>query len=99
MKIWRKRISRLITESINDEAVYRTAPATPGLLNMPPKAKDTKNGWSNEDCQSRGLPYVCAAYPGIIRGYRNLTLLYTKENTSIPYFEVKFRQTGKDKGN
>ena len=28
MKIWRKRI----TDSVNDEAVYRTAPATPGLL-------------------------------------------------------------------
>jgi hypothetical protein len=28
MKIWRKRISDLIS----DEAVYRTAPATPGLL-------------------------------------------------------------------
>ena len=29
MKIWRKRIAQLI----NDEAVYITAPATPGLLN------------------------------------------------------------------
>ena len=28
MKIWRK----IIAESLNDEAVYRTAPATPGLL-------------------------------------------------------------------
>ena len=28
MKIWRKRL----TDSINHEAVYRTAPATPGLL-------------------------------------------------------------------
>ena len=26
-------MNRLITELINDEAVYRTAPATPGLLN------------------------------------------------------------------
>ena len=26
-------MTRLINESINDEAVYRTAPATPGLLN------------------------------------------------------------------
>ena len=25
-------MNRLITELINDEAVYRTAPATPGLL-------------------------------------------------------------------
>ena len=25
-------MTQLITESINDEAVYRTAPATPGLL-------------------------------------------------------------------
>ena len=32
MKIWRKRIADLMNESINDEAVYRTAPATPGLL-------------------------------------------------------------------
>ena len=29
MKIWRKRL----TELINHKAVYRTAPATPGLLN------------------------------------------------------------------
>ena len=34
MKIWRKRLTELIDESINDEAVYRTAPATPGLLKM-----------------------------------------------------------------
>ena len=32
MKIWRKRMNRLINQLINDEAVYRTAPATPGLL-------------------------------------------------------------------
>ena len=32
MKIWRKRISRLISESVNDGGVCRTAPATPGLL-------------------------------------------------------------------
>ena len=29
MKIWRKRP---LTKSVNDEAVFRTAPATPGLL-------------------------------------------------------------------
>ena len=38
MKIWRKRLTHslteLINELINDEAVYRTALATPGLLNM-----------------------------------------------------------------
>ena len=28
MKIWRKRL----THSLNDEAVFKTAPATPGLL-------------------------------------------------------------------
>ena len=33
MKIGRKRASRLLNELTNDEAVYRTAPATPGLLN------------------------------------------------------------------
>ena len=27
-------MSDLMNESINDEAVYRTAPATPGLLNI-----------------------------------------------------------------
>ena len=32
MKIWRKRMTRLIIEWINHEAVCRTAPATPGLL-------------------------------------------------------------------
>jgi hypothetical protein len=32
MKIWRKRLTELTNESINDEAVYRTALATPGLL-------------------------------------------------------------------
>ena len=34
MKIWRKRITDLMNQSINEEAVYRTAPATPGLLIM-----------------------------------------------------------------
>ena len=33
MKIWRERLTELINELMNDEAVYRTAPATPGLLN------------------------------------------------------------------
>ena len=32
MKIWRKRLTHSINESISDEGVYRTAPATPGLL-------------------------------------------------------------------
>ena len=32
MKIWRKRLTQRINELIDDEAVYRTAPATPGLL-------------------------------------------------------------------
>ena len=34
MKIWRKRLTYSLTHSLNDEAVYRTAPATPGLLIM-----------------------------------------------------------------
>ena len=34
MKIWMKRLTDWINESINDKAVYRTAPATPVLLNM-----------------------------------------------------------------
>ena len=33
IKIWRKRLTDSVNESVNDEAVYRTAPATPGLLN------------------------------------------------------------------
>ena len=32
MKIWRKRLTDSLNELINDKAVYRTAPATPGLL-------------------------------------------------------------------
>ena len=36
MKIWRKRLTELTNESINDKAVYRTAPATPGLLKIVP---------------------------------------------------------------
>ena len=32
MNIWRKRMTRLINELMSDEAVYRTAPATPSLL-------------------------------------------------------------------
>ena len=32
MKIWRKRLTQSVSQSVNDEAVYRTAPATPGLL-------------------------------------------------------------------
>ena len=32
MKIWWRRLTHLLTHLINDEAVYRTAPATPGLL-------------------------------------------------------------------
>ena len=32
MKIWRKRLTHSLTDLMNDEAVYRTAPATPGLL-------------------------------------------------------------------
>ena len=32
LKIWRKRLTYSLTELMNDEAVYRTAPATPGLL-------------------------------------------------------------------
>ena len=35
MKIWRKRMTQWINEWISDEAVYRTAPATPGLLMNP----------------------------------------------------------------
>ena len=32
MKISRKRLTHWLTESVNDEAVFRAAPATPGLL-------------------------------------------------------------------
>ena len=33
LKIWRKStLNELMNELMNDEAVYRTAPATPGLL-------------------------------------------------------------------
>ena len=32
MKIWRKGLTEWINQLINDEAVYKTAPATPGLL-------------------------------------------------------------------
>ena len=34
MKIWRKRLTQSVSQSVNYEAVYRTAPATPGLLNI-----------------------------------------------------------------
>ena len=34
MKIWRKRLTDWINQWISDKAVYRTAPATPGLLNI-----------------------------------------------------------------
>ena len=30
MKIWRKRLTESVNQSVNDKAVYRTAPATPG---------------------------------------------------------------------
>ena len=33
MRIWRKRVTDLMNQSISHEAVYRTAPAKPGLLN------------------------------------------------------------------
>ena len=34
MKIWRKRMTHLMNESINYEAVCRTTPATPGLFKI-----------------------------------------------------------------
>ena len=34
MKIWRKRLTDSLNQSMNDEAVFRTALATPGLLNI-----------------------------------------------------------------
>ena len=34
VNIWRKRIGDLINEFVNHKAVYRTAPATRGLLNI-----------------------------------------------------------------
>ena len=34
MNIWMKRVTESVNQLINDEAVYRTAPATPGLLNI-----------------------------------------------------------------
>ena len=45
MKIWRKRIAESLNQLINHEAVYRTAPATPGLLkthNFPVKLNNCK---------------------------------------------------------
>ena len=39
MKIWRKRITALINESINDGGVCRKSLATPGLLNIALAAK------------------------------------------------------------
>ena len=35
MKIWRKRVTESVNYLINDEAVNRTDPATPGLLIIP----------------------------------------------------------------
>ena len=43
MKIWRKRL----TDRLNDEVVYRTAPATPGLLNTYIQ-KTSKNVWNTQ---------------------------------------------------
>ena len=40
--IWRKRLTDWVTESINNKAVCRTAPATPGLLIMPMYSKALK---------------------------------------------------------
>ena len=33
-KIWRTRMNESINQSVNEEVVFRTAPATPGLLNI-----------------------------------------------------------------
>ena len=41
-----------MTQSMNDEAVYRTAPATPGLLNI---GKSGEASWWRV-CYQRGLP-------------------------------------------
>ena len=41
-KIWRKRIG----DSMNNKAVYRTAPATPGLLKIHKrKRRGERRGW------------------------------------------------------
>ena len=34
MKIWRKRVTESVSQLMSHKAVYRTAPATPGLLIM-----------------------------------------------------------------
>ena len=46
MRIWRKRL----TDLISDDAVYKTAPATPGLLKMP----HTANNRPSRTCMSYG---------------------------------------------
>ena len=45
-------INELMNEWINDEAVYRTAPATPGLLNM-----------FSLNFASKGQMEVCSIWP------------------------------------
>ena len=58
MKIWRKRMTRwineLMNESINGEAVYRTAPATPGLLTTWRTRKMYEEG--NIKCNMENVP-------------------------------------------
>ena len=34
LKIWRKRLTHLMNELMSNEGVCRTAPATPGLLDI-----------------------------------------------------------------
>ena len=46
MKIWRKKLTDSLNQWINDKAVYRTTPATPGLLNIYNYAKLGKH-WEN----------------------------------------------------
>ena len=57
VNIWRKRIS----DSISDEGVCRTAPATPGLLIIwaSVKCSDTDAGHLGHYRQWRKLDYIC----------------------------------------
>ena len=53
MMLWisgEKRITQLINQLINDEAVYRTAPATPGLLNTQKDVESLRERKKTEEC-------------------------------------------------
>ena len=60
------------------------------------KAKNRNIRWTNRNCNNK-RPYVCAAYPGILKKYNNMTIKYTKQNLTFPYFEMKFKMTARTK--